>query len=63
MFRIMILKDYYSQEEKEKKKNMALQELEAENKEQLDRIRKIDRKAESKIISQASKNFNIHLHS
>jgi len=37
--------------------------LEAENKEQLDRIRKIDRKQESKIISQASKNFNIHLHS
>jgi hypothetical protein len=30
---------------------MALQELEAENKEQRDKIRKIDRKQESKIIS------------
>jgi len=62
LFKILILKDYYSHEDKEKKKKSTLEKLETESKELHDKLKKIDRKQEAKIISQANKNFNIHLH-
>ena len=62
LFKILIMKDYYNQDERERKKQYAIQKLENDSKNMQNKLKKIDRKQESKIISQANKNFNVHLH-
>eukprot|EP00347_Sterkiella_histriomuscorum_P001475 403371894 len=62
LFKILILKDYYTQDENQKRKQHAIQKLEKEGDVLKNKLKQIDRRAESKIISQANKNFNIHLH-
>lgn len=59
---MLILKDYFANDEQEKRKQFAIDKLENENKEFQGRLQKKDRKKESKIISQANKNFNINVH-
>ena len=51
LFKILIMKDYYNQDERERKKQYAIQKLENDGKTIQNKLKKIDRKQESKIIS------------
>jgi hypothetical protein len=44
LYRVLILKDYFSSEDREKKKQNTIDRLETENKEIINRLKKIDRR-------------------
>lgn len=51
IYRILILKDYFGNDDREKMRQIAMEKLENENKKIQNKLQKFDRKEESKIIS------------